>query len=75
MCCETITSLIAAAKTFRGSGRTRAGGTKRAVRATGRGPVYPQLAALDTLDYAERTLWSDTLAGGGRPARRPFADG
>jgi len=32
-------------------------------------PVYPHLAALDTLDYAEQTLWSETSHGNIRPRR------
>jgi SAM-dependent methyltransferase len=37
-------------------------------------PVYPRLAALDTLDYAERTLWSHAANGEIEPRRRVIAE-
>jgi SAM-dependent methyltransferase len=33
-------------------------------------PVYPRLAALDSLDYAEQTLWSEAAHGHISPRRR-----
>ena len=37
-------------------------------------PVYPRLAALDVLDYAERTLWSDQAPAEIEPRRRVIAE-
>lgn len=51
--------LLAAAETFAGAVALEPGGPSALFGAAGLVPVYPQLAALDTLDYAERTLWSD----------------
>jgi SAM-dependent methyltransferase len=60
-------ALLAAAKTFCGAVALEPGGPSSLFAADGLIPVYPQLAALDTLDYAERTLWSDE-ADTGAPA-------
>jgi SAM-dependent methyltransferase len=51
--------LVAAAKDFRGAVALEPGGPSALFGRDGLVPVYPQLAALDTVDYAERTLWSD----------------
>jgi SAM-dependent methyltransferase len=53
-------TLLAAAKTFAGAIALEPGGPSTLFGPRGVVPVYPQLASLDTLDYAERTLWSDT---------------
>lgn len=50
--------LIAAARDFGGAVALEPGGPSALLAADGLVPVYPQLAALDTLDYAERTIWS-----------------
>jgi hypothetical protein len=49
--------LLATARRF--AGAVEPGGPSELFGARGVVPVYPRLAALDTLDYAERTLWSD----------------
>jgi SAM-dependent methyltransferase len=51
--------LLAAAKTFAGATALEPGGPSALFGEGGLVPVYPQLASLDTLDYAEHTLWSD----------------
>jgi SAM-dependent methyltransferase len=51
--------LRAAAKSFEGAVALEPGGPSALFSQDGVIPVYPRLAALDTLDYAERTLWSD----------------
>jgi SAM-dependent methyltransferase len=38
-------------------------------------PVYPQLGALDVLDFAERTLWSEEALGGTKLRSRIIAEG
>jgi SAM-dependent methyltransferase len=52
-------ALLAAAHRFAGAVALEPGGPSALFGADGLIPVYPQLAALDTLDFAERTLWSD----------------
>jgi SAM-dependent methyltransferase len=52
-------TLLAAAKTFAGAVALEPGGPSALFGREGMVPVYPQLSRLDTLDYAERTLWSD----------------
>ena len=56
---RTDRTLLAAAERFAGAVALEPGGPSALFGAEGLVPVYPQLAALDTLDYAERTLWSD----------------
>jgi len=51
--------LTEAAELFVGATVLEPGGPSALFGAGGAVPVYPKLAALDTLDYAERTLWSD----------------
>jgi SAM-dependent methyltransferase len=51
--------LLAAAKSFTGAAALEPGGPSALFSENGLVPVYPRLGALDTLDYAERTLWSD----------------
>jgi SAM-dependent methyltransferase len=51
--------LIAAARDFDAAVALEPGGPSALLAADGLVPVYPQLAALDTLDYAERTIWSE----------------
>lgn len=51
--------LLAAADLFVGAVALEPGGPSALFADQGLVPVYPRLAALDTLDYAERTLWSD----------------
>jgi SAM-dependent methyltransferase len=61
-------TLLAAAKTFAGATALEPGGPSTLFGPRGVVPVYPQLASLDTLDYAERTLWSDTSQAETEPA-------
>jgi SAM-dependent methyltransferase len=51
--------LLAAARSFAGADALEPGGPSALFSENGVIPVYRQLGALDTLDYAERTLWSD----------------
>ena len=51
--------LLAQARTFAGAVALEPGGPSALFAQDGLMPVYPQLASLDTLDYADRTLWSD----------------
>jgi len=51
--------LLSAAELFEGAVALEPGGPSALFGADGLVPVYPGLASLDTLDYAERTLWSD----------------
>jgi SAM-dependent methyltransferase len=51
--------LLAAAGLFEGAVALEPGGPSALFGADGLVPVYPRLASLDTLDYAEQTLWSD----------------
>lgn len=50
--------LSTSAEVFAGAVALEPGGPSALLAADGLVPVYPQLAALDTLDYAERTIWS-----------------
>jgi SAM-dependent methyltransferase len=50
------------------------GGPSSLFGANGLVPVYPSLAALDVLDYADRTLWSDQAPGEIAPRRRVIAE-
>jgi hypothetical protein len=52
-------ALLAAADLFAGAVALEPGGPSALFGEQGLVPVYPRLGALDTLDYAERTLWSD----------------
>ncbi len=52
-------SLTDAADALRGAVALEPGGPSELFGRLGLTPVYSRLAALDTLDYAERTLWSD----------------
>jgi SAM-dependent methyltransferase len=52
-------ALLEAAALFEGAVALEPGGPSALFGAEGLVPVYPRLASLDTLDYAERTLWSD----------------
>jgi SAM-dependent methyltransferase len=52
-------TLLAAARAFAGAVALEPGGPSTLFGRQGLVPVYPQLASLDVLDYAERTLWSD----------------
>lgn len=47
------------ARTLTGATALEPGGPSALFDRRGPAPVYPLLAALDTLDYSERTLWSD----------------
>jgi len=60
--------LLEAAESLRGATALEPGGPSALFEAGGAVPVYPVLAALDTLDYAERTLWSDAPRTGPQPA-------
>ena len=55
--------LTEAAKLLAGSSALEPGGPSTLFERQGLIPVYPQLAALDTLDYAERTIWSESQDG------------
>ncbi len=50
--------LSTSAEVFAGAVALEPGGPSALLAADGLVAVYPQLAALDTLDYAERTIWS-----------------
>lgn len=52
-------ALLSAAELFEGAVALEPGGPSALFGAGGLVPVYPGLASLDILDYAERTLWSD----------------
>ena len=52
-------TLIAAAGLLEGAVALEPGGPSVWFGRKGLMPVYPRLASLDTLDYAEHTLWSD----------------
>ena len=63
--------LTAAAEPLAGAVALELGGPSVLFGARGLVPVYPRLAALDTLDFAERTLWSaQQQASGERQPRR-----
>src|SRR5947209_6347380 len=50
--------LVACARLFEGARALEVGGPSAIFRRRGALPVYPRLAALDTLDFAGQTLWS-----------------
>jgi len=52
------------ADTLAGAVAIEPGGPSALFDAGGALPLYPRLAALDTLDYSERTLWSDGSSSG-----------
>jgi SAM-dependent methyltransferase len=66
--------LLATAEALRDVVALEPGGPSAIFGPRGLVPVYPRLAALDTLDYAERTLWSDQADGGVSPRRRLIAE-
>jgi SAM-dependent methyltransferase len=53
-------TLAAAAKLLAGANALEPGGPSTLFERGNLIPVYPQLAALDTLDFAERTIWSES---------------
>lgn len=57
-------AMVAIADVLQGATALEPGGPSALFRRRGLVPVYPRLAALDTLDYSEQTLWS-----GSQPAR------
>jgi len=63
-------ALLAAARLFEGASVLEPGGPSVLFGAGGLVPVYPRLAALDTLDYAEQTIWSDAGHATDRAIRR-----
>ena len=63
-------SLTQAADRLRGAVALEPGGLSALFGRLGLVPVYSRLAALDTLDFAERTLWSGTDDAGIEPRRR-----
>jgi SAM-dependent methyltransferase len=67
-------ALRALAATLRDAVALEPGGPSGLFGARGLIPVYPRLAALDTLDYAERTLWSHAANRGIEPRRRLIAE-
>jgi SAM-dependent methyltransferase len=52
-------ALVGAADALKDAVALEPGGPSASFGRWGLVPVYPRLAALDTLDYAERTLWSE----------------
>jgi SAM-dependent methyltransferase len=67
-------ALRAVAETFQDAVALEPGGPSALLSARGLLPVYPRLAALDTLDYAERTLWSHTASLQIEPRRHLIAE-
>lgn len=66
-------TLLSAANLFAGAVALEPGGPSALFARGGLVPVYPRLASLDTLDYAEDTLWSDAPQADGAtltPIRR-----
>ncbi|HXR28582.1 MAG TPA: methyltransferase domain-containing protein [Solirubrobacteraceae bacterium] len=63
-------SLTAAADALRGAVALEPGGPSELFGRLGLTPAYSRLAALDILDYAERTLWSDDGQIDIKPRRR-----
>jgi hypothetical protein len=63
-------ALIAAAHLFDRATALEPGGPSTLFGRRGLVPVYPHLAALDTLDYAERTIWSGAIDFEIEPRRR-----
>ncbi len=62
--------LVAVADALRGADALEPGGPSALFGRLGILPVYSRLGALDTLDYAERTLWSAAGSGEVAPRRR-----
>jgi SAM-dependent methyltransferase len=62
--------VVAAARLLSGATALEPGGPSELFGRLGAIPVYPQLGALDLLDYAENTLWSNAKDGGITPRRR-----
>jgi SAM-dependent methyltransferase len=62
--------LVAVAETLRGADALEPGGPSALFGRVGLVPVYPRLAALDTLDYSENTLWSASSTSDIEPRRR-----
>ena len=67
-------ALRAVAATLQGAVALEPGGPSGLFGTSGLIPVYPRLAALDTLDYAERTLWSHAANREIEPRRRVIAE-
>jgi SAM-dependent methyltransferase len=65
--------LAEAAELLAGASALEPGGPSTLFERRGLIPVYPQLAALDTLDFAERTIWSESQDGI-VPGRRLIAE-
>jgi SAM-dependent methyltransferase len=63
-------ALIAMAERMRGAVALEPGGPSPLFQQRGALPVYSRLAALDTLDYSERTLWSEDLRSGAEVRQR-----
>jgi len=63
-------ALVAVADALNGSIALEPGGPSASFGPRGLVPVYPRLVALDVLDYAERTLWSDAAQTHISPRRR-----
>jgi len=57
-------ALVAIADVLQGAVALEPGGPSALFRRRGLVPVYPRLAALDTLDYSEQTLWSGSQPSG-----------
>jgi SAM-dependent methyltransferase len=66
-------ALTAAADLLAGASALEPGGPSTLFERRGLVPVYPQLATLDTLDFAERTIWSESQDGI-VPGRRLIAE-
>lgn len=66
-------ALIAATELFAGASALEPGGPSTLFEQGNLVPVYPQLATLDTLDFAERTIWSESQDGV-VPGRRLIAE-
>jgi SAM-dependent methyltransferase len=66
-------ALSAAAELFAGASALEPGGPSTLFERGNLVPIYPQLATLDTLDFAERTIWSESQDGV-VPGRRLIAE-
>jgi SAM-dependent methyltransferase len=66
-------ALLAAAELLAGASALEPGGPSTLFERGNLVPVYPQLASLDTLDFAERTIWSESQEGI-VPGRRLIAE-
>ncbi|HEY7831030.1 MAG TPA: methyltransferase domain-containing protein [Solirubrobacteraceae bacterium] len=67
-------ALRAVAAKLQGAVALEPGGPSSLFGARGLIPIYPRLAALDTLDYAERTLWSHAANREIEPRRQLIAE-